>query len=999
MNNVSGINSSSASQRATDLKLKCEYLQELHGGDKGVVFATGTPISNSMTEMYTMQTYLQPNVLKDLGITYFDGWAADFGETVTAMELSPSGKGYKTKTRFAKFTNLPELLKLYRSFADVQTSEQVKLDVPEAERMIVKLKPSDRVIEYAEEIAKRAERISSGGVDPHDDNMLKVTSDGKKLALDPRCHERTAEDEPGSKINECVLRILEVWENTAEQKGTQIVFCDLSTPKKRYEEYVYGVDFDVYNDLKHKLVERGIPEQEIAFIHDAKTEEQKQKLFDAVNSGKVRVLIGSTEKCGAGTNVQKHLVALHHLDTPYRPSDMEQREGRIIRQGNTNQKVQIFTYVMERTFDSYSYQILENKQRFISQINRGDLTVRVTDDIDEATLTYGEIKAITSANPKIKRKFEVDNEISQLRLLEGEYRNNLYNLQYKIRRELPENIQQQTLILERIRADIELVKENYRPDPFSISVNGVVYTEKKAGGEALLSALQTSPPETVVGEYYGFKISMKPMAFLSETRSVYLTANGRYEMEIGTSGLGIITRLDNNIKALPEVEKNIAERLESLKQNLAAAKAQEQQPFEHEEQLNALLAEQAQLNEELSLDKSETVISDVNQDDKTEAAPLEPDDDEDDEGEFFMGIPEREETEDKKMTLKDFLDKELPDVKWLDGRTNGFTEYEVSDLIDDLKVAFEGSEFDESGGKVPFDDWYDLFSENELRPLLEERMTKEDETSEYRERTKHGYDVENIITHNGRDYAIVKRGKEFILGFGYDEKTGEWGQGYYGYESYEKAEGALYAYFDAHIAGTEKVDYEKLIRDSVEAEYQKFYQEELKKSPEDLITKDNYKIRFFNELSVFLGEDIHDNLSEGDLEALYADSPQILESLYDYYLSTEYASINNYSDIADMIRDYNDSYHEDIVEDRYSERVTIVQRPSYVIQPLYMQSFDYARENGELPMYRESYRLCEECKEGIEKTIGENFDGKYLKKGFEDKLIQQHGLDRFALIR
>jgi len=439
MNNVAGI-STAASQRASDLKLKCEYLQELHGSDRGIVFATGTPISNSMTEMYTMQTYLQPSVLKDLGITFFDGWAADFGETLTSMELTPSGQGYRARTRFAKFTNLPELLTMYRSFADVQTADMVKLNVPAAERVVVDLKPSDTVIELAEEISARADKIYGGRVDPHIDNMLKVTSDGKKLALDPRCFVPESRDEAGSKLNECAQRIHEIWTDTQEIKGTQIVFCDLSTPKARFEDYGYGTDFDAYNDLKYKLVQRGIPEQEIAYIHEANTDEQKQALFDKVNSGAVRILVGSTEKCGAGTNVQKRLVALHHLDTPYRPSDMEQREGRIIRQGNTNEKVRIFTYVTERTFDSYSYQILENKQRFISQINKGDLTVREAEDIDETTLSYAEIKAITAANPKIKRKMEVDTEIARLRVLEGQYRKNLYELQDKIYMSCPVDV-------------------------------------------------------------------------------------------------------------------------------------------------------------------------------------------------------------------------------------------------------------------------------------------------------------------------------------------------------------------------------------------------------------------------------------------------------------------------------------------------------------------------------------------------------------------------------
>ena len=609
MNNVAGI-STAASQRASDLKLKCEYLQELHGSDRGVVFATGTPISNSMTEMYTMQTYLQPSVLKKLSMTFFDGWAADFGETITSMELSPSGQGYRARTRFAKFTNLPELLKLYRSFADVQTADMVKLNVPKAEKQVVTLKPSDTVIELAEGIAERADRIHDGNVDPHEDNMLKITSDGKKLALDPRCFVPESQDEEGSKLNECAQRIYEVWTDTADKKGTQIVFCDLSTPKVRFEDYEYGKDFDAYNDLKYKLVQRGIPAREIAYIHEANTDEQKQALFDRVNSGAVRVLIGSTEKCGAGTNVQKRLVALHHLDTPYRPSDMEQREGRIIRQGNTNDKVKIFTYVTERTFDSYSYQILENKQRFISQINRGDLTIREAEDIDETTLSYAEIKAITAANPKIKRKMEVDAEVARLRVLEGQYRKNLYALQDKIYKNYPEDIRKQELYIERVVKDLEMLKSKRPADAedFSISVNGKVYTDKKEGGKALLDALYSGKVNIPVAEYCGFKISMNPMSMIANEREITLAAEGQYVISIGDSAFGTLTRLENFLNDLPDREARLKKRLAQLNADLEIAKEQVEKPFEQAEQLKTLLSEQAELNAELNLDKRDDVI-------------------------------------------------------------------------------------------------------------------------------------------------------------------------------------------------------------------------------------------------------------------------------------------------------------------------------------------------------------------------------------------------------
>lgn len=611
MNNVAGV-SNAASARASDIKLKCEYLQELHGSDRGIVFGTGTPISNSMSEMYTMQNYLQPKALAASGITFFDGWAADFGETTTSMELSPSGQGYRARTRFAKFTNLPELLTMYRSFADVQTADMVKLAVPEAEKHVINLKPSDTVIALAEQIAERADKIHQGLVSPYEDNMLKITSDGKKLALDPRCFVPESEDEEGSKLNVASEYIREIWERTLDFNGTQIVFCDLSTPKKRFDDYEYGTDFDAYNDLKYKLVQRGIPKDEIAFIHDAKTDEEKQDLFDKVNSGAIRILIGSTEKCGAGTNVQKRLVALHHLDTPYRPSDLEQREGRIIRQGNENKKVDIYTYVTERTFDSYSYQILENKQKFISQINKGDLTVREAEDIDETTLSYAEIKAITAANPKIKRKMEVDAEIARLRVLEGQYKKNLYELQDKIRKDFPEDIRKQELLIERVTLDLMHLQSSKpeNPEAFEISVNGTVYTDKKEGGKALTEALYKSKPETAVAEYRGFKISMNPITILTATeREITLTANGQYTLTIGESASGNLTRLENFIEDFPKRKERLENRLKQLKDDLEIAKEQVEKPFEHKEHLLELLSEQTELNAELDLDKKDEIIA------------------------------------------------------------------------------------------------------------------------------------------------------------------------------------------------------------------------------------------------------------------------------------------------------------------------------------------------------------------------------------------------------
>ena len=1029
MNNVAGI-STAASQRASDLEMKCEYINELHDGDVGVVFATGTPISNSMTEMFTMQSYLQQRTLEELGITYFDGWAADFGETVTSLEMTPSGQGYKAKTRFSKFTNLPELLTMYRSFADVQTSDMVKLDVPDAERKVITLKPSDTVLNLADEIAERAEKISMGGVPPEIDNMLKVTSDGKKLALDPRCFDKAAADEGGSKINECANRIFEIWEDTQKTKGTQIVFCDLSTPKCAYEDYEYGKDFDVYNDLKYKLVQMGIPKEQIAYIHDANSDLQKQALFDKVNAGTVRVLIGSTEKCGAGTNVQERLVALHHLDTPYRPSDMQQREGRIIRQGNTNKEVQLYTYVTERTFDSYSYQILENKQRFISQIDKGDLTVREAEDIDETTLTYAEIKAITAANPKIKRKMEVDTEIARLRVLEGQYKKNLYALQDKIRKTLPEEIRRQTLYLERLRTDIATVKAQYNPDVFSVNVLGKEYTDKKEGGQALMDALMRNKTDTVVAEYAGFKISLDPLIMITAERSVTIAGAGKYTMDIGQSASGLLTRLENFFTEFPKREERAESKLRQLEGNLEVAKQQVEKPFEHADRLRELVKEQGELNAELDLNKREEVI--IDEEKETEIAVTETSDDDN-----FMAIPEANQTQTRARTkrrksvtkemlklyekqksekpqgvvfmqngdyyemygeeaeriadeyelplivdadvdkilsvdvgtldeivrsvvgkggvirviepqieqkennilenndttdermlerrerLSKFVEEGLANIKWLNGRVGGFTDDEIDDLTNDLKEHFEGSEFYAEAGGMPYDDWYDLFVEDELKHVLEERkaIIIEDKP-DYELVTKNGYRIESLYTDGERKYAIFHRESDNTYGvaLGYDTETGEWGQGHYDFKTY------MAAFVDIPKDDEKRLEFifpknktrRELVSESVEREYQQFYAEEMQKPKEDLINTDNYKIRFYNELSVYLGNDVeYSNLSDRDFEALYYDSPFILDELYDYYLGNEYASINNYGDVEELIRNYNDDRHEETVADRY----------------------------------------------------------------------------------
>ena len=650
MNNVAGI-SKAASARASDMQLKTEYITELRGGDKGIVFATGTPISNSMAEMYIMQTYLQKRTLEKLGITFFDNWAADFGETVTALELSPSGQGYRTRTRFSKFTNLPELLKLYRTFADVQTSDMVKLDVPEAERRTITIKPTETIQMLTEEIALRAERIYAGGVDPHEDNMLKVTGDGKRLALDARTFDPNLPDERPNKLSVCAGYVYAEWKNSREIKGTQLVFCDLSTPKKAYEDYEYGKDFDAYNDLKYKLVEYGIPEKEIAYIHEANTDKQKQDLFNAINAGTVRVLIGSTEKCGAGTNVQERLVALHHLDAPYRPRDLIQRNGRGIRQGNRNKKIHIYTYATERTFDSYSYQILENKQRFISQIDRGDLTVREAADIDEATLSYAEIKAITSANPKIKRKMELETELGRLKILEGEYNTNLYSMQDKLRRGYPEKLARLRKQAENIQTDIKTVQTVYDPENFEINVLGVTYTDKKEGGRALMEALRSKPTGTTVAKYCGFKIRMNLMQNLLLNRSVTLSGVGEYEMEIGESESGNLIRLENFLKDFPKRQDVIESEIKRTEEDLAITEEQVKLPFEHAAAIEKIGEELSTINSELDLDRQDIVAMDDG-DSRDEAAANEAE-----ERQYKSLPPKRTKTRENKTMLTEELYK------------------------------------------------------------------------------------------------------------------------------------------------------------------------------------------------------------------------------------------------------------------------------------------------------------------------------------------------------
>ena len=622
MNNVAGI-SRAMSQRATDMDLKCEYIGELRGGDRGVTFATGTPISNSLVEMFTMQTYLQRRELKERNLHFFDAWASLFTETVTGLELAPSGQGYRTRTRVAKFINLPELLKMYRSFADVKTADMLNLPVPMAKKPLIECKPTEDILRLNEEIVKRSERIAAGAVDAKIDNMLCVTHDGKLIALDPRGYDSTIPDNPENKVNQCVGNVYKIWSESKDKRSTQIIFCDMSVPKKEYADYDPLKDFDVYNDIKHKLVTLGVPVEEVAYIHSAKTDQQKQDMFDKVRRGDIRVLIGSTEKCGAGTNIQNKLIALHHLDTPFRPSDLEQREGRIIRQGNENELVWVYTYVTQKTFDAYSYQILETKQRFISQINHGDYTVREAEDIDDATLNFAQVKAITSGNPKIMRKIEIEQRLGQLSSLEDDYRNNRYRYQ-EIILHTPKQLEEFIKRKENLKKDIEL-RDAHKTD--LIQIGNQKFIERKDAGELLVRVLKSQQyVGKTIGIFRGFKmVAMENGLYMS---SVKLVGANEYKIGIGDSGIGAITRLENETdsfeKAIISTEKESADEEAKFEK----AKNEVDKPFEYAEEVESLQAELSAIDTELDLNKEETPIVLDNEAEPVEIEPLDENEDE-----------------------------------------------------------------------------------------------------------------------------------------------------------------------------------------------------------------------------------------------------------------------------------------------------------------------------------------------------------------------------------
>ena len=597
MRNVAGLSTSEA-QKSSDMFGKCRYLDEITGG-RGVVFATGTPVSNSMTELYTVMRYLQYSTLQQKKLTHFDCWASTFGETTTAIELAPEGTGYRARTRFAKFFNLPELMSMFKEVADIKTSDQLHLPVPEAKFETVVAKPSEIQKEMVQELSKRAADIHSGIVDASVDNMLCVTNDGRKIGLDVRLMNPMLPDDPNSKLNVCVQNVLKIWEEGKDQKLTQLLFCDLSTPKN-------DGNFNVYDDIRKKLIAAGVPENEIEFIHNADTEAKKAALFSKVRSGDVRVLLGSTAKMGAGTNVQSRLVAVHHLDVGWKPSDMTQRNGRIIRQGNMNKEIKVFNYVTEGTFDSYLFQTLENKQRFISQIMTSKSPVRSCEDVDEQALSYAEIKALCAGNPLIKEKMDLDVQVAKLKVLKADHQSQKFRLQDKLLTKFPADIQETNAHIAGLKADAQLAAAHpQEKEGFcGMTIKGVAYDEKKTAGERLVLACSELPnaEEKVIGSYRGFELSLRFDTFRSEYQAL-LKGQRKYTVPLGTDPLGNIIRLDNSLNNFPERINSAENELATLHQQQAAAQIEVEKPFPQEEELAKKSARLAELNAQLDVDE------------------------------------------------------------------------------------------------------------------------------------------------------------------------------------------------------------------------------------------------------------------------------------------------------------------------------------------------------------------------------------------------------------
>jgi hypothetical protein len=613
MRNVAGLSTTEA-QKSSDLYMKCQYIGELTGG-KGVIFATGTPISNSMTEMYTMQRYLQYDALRSNRLTHFDAWASTFGETVTSIELAPEGTGYRARTRFARFNNLPELMYMFRDVADIQTADMINLPVPTAHYETIVVEPSEIQREMVQALSERAAAVHTGHVDPRDDNMLRITTDGRKIGLDQRLINPLLPDFAGSKVNACTDKVFQIWDETKSGRLTQLVFCDFSTPNKDGR-------FNVYDDIKAKLLARGIPELEIAFIHDADTEARKKELFAKVRQGKIRILFGSTAKLGAGTNVQDKLIATHDLDCPWRPSDLEQRAGRIVRQGNSNSDVYIYRYATNGTFDSYLWQTVEAKQRFISQVMSSKSPVRSCEDVDATALSYAEIKALCAGNPLIAEKMNLDIDVAKLRLLKSEHTSQRYRIEDELHTHFPKQIAELTERIFGIEQDMALYSEQRSKLANTqthiaggtttsatfpgMTINGIVYTEKEPAAKALLEAckgVSELKSDLSIGEYMGFQLSLHWSSFTQQF-SAHLHGQMTYSIELGTDAFGNITRLNNALADLPKRLDGVKTQLDNIHKQAEAAKTELQRPFPQEDELRDKEVRLALLNTELNIDRN-----------------------------------------------------------------------------------------------------------------------------------------------------------------------------------------------------------------------------------------------------------------------------------------------------------------------------------------------------------------------------------------------------------
>ena len=623
MRNVAGLSTSDA-QKSSDMFAKCRYMDEITGS-RGVIFATGTPVSNSMTELYTMQRYLQYDRLQELSMTHFDCWASRFGETTTALELAPEGTGYRARTRFSKFFNLPELMNLFKEVADIKTADQLHLPTPEVEYHNIVTQPTEQQQEMVKALSERASLVHSGTVDPSQDNMLKITSDGRKLGLDQRIINQALPDEPGTKVNQCVANIMQIWRDGEADKLTQLVFCDISTPQAAPSKkaakaldnpmlhaLVQAVPleepepvFTIYEDIRQKLIAQGMPADQIAFIHEANTEVRKKELFAKVRTGQVRVLLGSTAKMGAGTNVQDRLVALHDLDCPWRPGDLAQRKGRIERQGNQNPLVHVYRYVTEGTFDAYLWQAVENKQKFISQIMTSKSPVRSCDDVDETALSFAEIKALCAGDPRIKERMDLDVEVSKLKLMKADHQSKQYRLEDQLLKYFPEEIEKHKGFIQGFEADLETLAAHPHPeDGFAgMEIRGDVLTDKENAGAALLDACkEVKGSEPVqIGSYRGFTMSVEFSAWKQEY-TLLLKGQMTHRASLGTDPRGNLTRIDNALSQMPQRLEATKAQMDNLYQQQAAAKEEVGKPFSYEDDLRVKSARLVELDTLLNLD-------------------------------------------------------------------------------------------------------------------------------------------------------------------------------------------------------------------------------------------------------------------------------------------------------------------------------------------------------------------------------------------------------------